>query len=144
MNSIASELAKEFPRDYPPDASVLILPLRESWYGKITTALWLLFGATGVVLLIACANVANLLLAQSTKKRREIALRSVLGASRSRIIRQLLTESTVLSLVGGVAGVLLASWGTTLLTRWTPDDIPRITGVRFDPVVLLFTLALAT
>jgi len=144
MNSIAWQLAREFPKDYPPDASVLILPLRESWYGKIATALWLLFGATGVVLLIACANVANLLLAQSTKKRREVALRSVLGASRSRIIRQLLTESTVLGLLGAVGGVLLASWGTALLTRWTPDDIPRMAGVRFDPTVLLFTLGIAT
>jgi putative ABC transport system permease protein len=144
MNSIASQLAKEFPKDYPPDANVLILPLRESWYGKITTALWLLFAATGVVLLIACANVANLLLAQSTKKRREVALRSVLGASRARIIRQLLTESTVLSVFGGIAGVLLALWGTTLLAKWTPDDIPRMTGLRFDPGVLLFTLGLTT
>ena len=144
MNSIASQLAREFPKDYPSDANVLILPLRESWYGKITTALWLLFGATGVVLLIACANVANLLLAQSAKKRREVALRSVLGASRTRIVRQLLTESAVLSLLGALGGVLLASWGTALLTRWTPDDMPRMDGVRFDPTVLLFTLGLAT
>jgi putative ABC transport system permease protein len=144
MNAIATQLAKEFPKDYPPDANVLILPLRESWYGKITTALWLLFGATGVVLLIACANIANLLLAQSTKKRREVALRSVLGASRLRIVRQLLTESTVLSLLGSAGGVLLALWGTALLLRWAPDEIPRITDIRLDPVVLLFGLGLAT
>lgn len=144
MNSIASQLAREFPKEYPADATVVILPLRESWYGKITTALWLLFGATAVVLLIACANVANLLLAQSAKKRREVALRSALGATRLQIMRQLLTESTLLSLLGGAGGVLLALWGTALLVKWTPADIPRMDGVHFDPAVLLFTLGLTT
>src|SRR5262249_33646991 len=123
MNGIAAQLSREFPKDYSSDAKVTILPLRESWYGRISTPLWLLFGATVLVLLIACANVANLLLAQSAKKRQEVALRSVLGATQARIVRQLLTESIVLSLLGGICGVLLASWGTTLLSRWPPDDI---------------------
>ncbi len=142
MNSIASQLAREFPKDYPPDAAVVVLPLRESWYGKITTALWLLFGATALVLLIACANVANLLLAQALKKRREVALRSALGASRFRIIRQLLTESIVLSLIAVTAGVFLAFWGTPLMLKWAPDEIPLLNGIHFDPGILLFTLGI--
>ena len=144
MNSIASQLAREFPKDYPSDAAVLALPLRESWYGKISTALWLLFAATALVLLIACANVANLVLAQALKKRREVALRSALGASRSRILRQLLTESILLSLIAAVGGVLLAFWGTPLLLHWAPAEIPVLNRVHFDPGVLLFTLAITT
>ena len=144
MNSIASQLAREFPKEYPPDATILILPLRESWYGQIKAALWLLLGATTFVLLIACANVANLLLAQATRKRREIAVRLALGASRLRIIRQLLTESILLSLLAGIGGVLLAQWGTLLLVQWTPADVPNLGGVRFDPVILLFTLGVTT
>jgi putative ABC transport system permease protein len=142
MNSIASQLAREFPKDYPPDAAVAVLPLRESWYGKITTALWLLFGATALVLLIACANVANLLLAQALKKRREVALRSALGASRFRIVRQLLTESIVLSLIAATAGVLLALWGTPLILKWAPDEIQLLNAIHFDPGILLFTLGI--
>jgi putative ABC transport system permease protein len=144
VNSVASQLANEFPKDYPPDATIMMLPLRESWYGKITTSLWLLLGATAMVLLIACVNVANLLLARAAHKRREIALRATLGASRLRIARQLLTESLLLSLLAGAGGVLLAQWGTEALVKWTPADIPRMHGVRFDPAILLFTLAVTT
>jgi putative ABC transport system permease protein len=144
MNSIASQLAREFPKDYPPDAAIVVLPLRESWSGKITTALWVLFGATALVLLIACANVANLLLAQAIKKRREVALRSALGASRFRIVRQLLTESIVLSLIAAAAGVLLAFWGTPLLLKWAPAEIPLLNGVHFDSGILFFTLGITT
>src|SRR5260221_12547262 len=97
MNSIASQLAREFPKEYPPDAAVTILPLRESWYGKIKTALWLLLGATAVVLLISCANIANLLLAQAAKKRREVAFRSALASSQFRICCQLLQQKFLLS-----------------------------------------------
>src|SRR5258708_14196474 len=111
MNSIASQLAREFPKEYPPDAAVTILPLRESWYGKIKTALWLLLGATAVVLLISCANIANLLLAPAAKKRREVAVRSARAASRFRIVCQLLTESVLLSLPEGAPGWILAQWG---------------------------------
>ena len=142
MNSIASQLAREFPKDYPPDAAVLVLPLRESWYGNITTALWLLFGATALVLLIACANVANLLLTQALKKRPEVALRSALGASRFRIVRQLLTESVLLSLIAATGGVFLALWGTPLLLKWAPAEIPVLKGVHFDLGILLFTLGI--
>lgn len=144
MNAISSQLAREFPKDYPPDATIVIVPLRESWYGKIKIALWLLFGATGLVLLIACANVANLLLAQAAKKRREVALRSVLGASRLRIVRQLLTESIILSLHAALGGVFLALWGTRLLLKWAPEGIPRLNGIHFDPTILFFALGITT
>jgi putative ABC transport system permease protein len=144
MNSIASQLAQEFPKEYPPDLMVTILPLRESWYGRIKTALWLLLGATALVLLIACANITNLLLALAAKKRREVALRVALGASRSRIVRQLLTESVLLSLLAGSGGALLAVWGTTLLARWAPAEIAGLNGVHLDPAILLFTMSVAT
>jgi len=144
MNSIASQLVREFPKEYPPDATVTILPLRESWYGKIKTALWLLLGATAFVLLIACANIANLLLAQAAKKKREVAVRSALGASRFRIVCQLLTESILLSLLAGAGGVLLAEWGTALLVRWAPAEIAGLNGLHLDPAILFFTAGVAT
>jgi putative ABC transport system permease protein len=143
MNSIATQLAREFPKDYPADAMVLLQPLREAWYGKVQVALWLLLGATGFVLLIACANVANLLLAQFTQKRREVAVRSALGATRARIVRQLLVESTLLGVVGGLAGVCLAVWGTALLTKWAPKGIPRVNDIRVDVGALLFALVVS-
>jgi predicted permease len=143
MNSIASQLAREFPKEYPPDATVTVLPLRESWYGQVKGALWLLLGATALVLLIACANIANLLMAQAAKKRREIAVRSALGASRPRIMCQLLTESLLLSLLAGVCGILLAAWGTALLVRWAPMEISGLNAVRLDPLILLITTGIA-
>jgi predicted permease len=144
MKSIATRLAREFPKDYPEDAIVLVQPLRETWYGKVQAALWLLLAATGFVLLIACANVANLLLARAAQKSREVAVRSALGATRSRIVRQLLTESILLSVLGGIAGAFLAVWGTALLTKWAPQQIPRLNDVRVDPGVLLFALLIST
>jgi len=144
MNSIAAQLAREFPKEYPPDAMVTILPLRESWYGSIKMALWLLLGATVFVLLIACANIANLLLAQAAKKRREVAVRAALGASRIRIACQLLTESVLLSLLASAGGVLLAVWGTTLLVRWAPAEVAGLNGLHLDPAILFFTVSVAT
>jgi predicted permease len=144
MNSIATRLAHEFPNEYAEDAQVWVQPLRETWYGNVQTALWLLLGATGVVLLIACANVANLLLARAAQKKREVAVRSALGATPSRIVRQLLTESILLSMAGGTAGVLLAVWGTALLVKWAPKEIPRLSDVRVDPGILLFALLVST
>jgi putative ABC transport system permease protein len=144
MNSIAKRLAREFPKEYAEDATVSVLPLREAWYGNVQTALWLLLGATGVVLLIACGNVANLLLARAVQKNCEVAVRSALGATRSRIVRQLLTESVLLSLVGGTAGVLLAVWGTELLVKWAPAEIPRLADIRVDPGILIFALLVST
>jgi len=143
MGAIATHLSREFPEDYPPDASVLVTPLRDRVVGRIRTALWLLLGAAGCVLVIGCVNTANLLLSRATSRRREVGLRITLGASRARIVRQLLTESMLLSLVGGAAGVLLAVWGTSLLTGWGPADIPRLKDTAVDTSVLLFAVGVS-
>ena len=143
MNSISLQLAREFPKEYPPDAQIFIETLRESWYGSEKRALWLLWGATVFVLLIACANVANLLLGQAVRKRREVAVRSALGASRLRIIRQLLTESVLTGLLGGVAGVSMAFWGMQLLIAWAPEQLPRTEAIRLDSSVLLVALSVS-
>jgi putative ABC transport system permease protein len=144
MNSIASQLAREFPKDYPSSSTVVVRPLQETWFGNVQSALWLLLSATSLVLLIACANMANLLLSKAIGKRRELALRAALGASRWRIVRQFLTESILLSLVGGTGGVILAIWGTSLLVSLAPAWIPRVTETHFDGGVLLFTFLVTT
>lgn len=143
MNSVAAQLAHEFPRDYAADSRVVVQPLQQTWVGNVQSALWLLLGATAFVLLIACANIANLFLTKAAGKRREVALRAALGASRMRIARQLLTESILISLCGGAGGILLAAWGTSLLVSLAPAAIPRLNDVHFDTPILLFTLAIS-
>jgi predicted permease len=141
INTIATQLAREFPKEYPPDASVVVQPLHESWYGRVKTSLWLLFGATGFVLLISCVNVANLLLARGITRQREIALRSALGAARWRILRQSLTESALLSILGGIAGILIAVWLSSVLRNLAPSGISRIADAHLDYSVFLIALA---
>ena len=141
LNTIMRGIVSEHPSGYGPKARVLLTPLQDHLTGPVRTALWVLLGAVGFVLLIACANVMNLLLARATGRSREIALRTALGAGRDRIIRQLLTENLALAVAGGALGVLLALWGTSILASLGPREIPRVREVTMDVPVLLFGLA---
>jgi putative ABC transport system permease protein len=142
LAGIASQLEQRYPNDNH-GFSVSVTPLLERLTGKISRSLWVIFAAVGLVLLIACVNVAGLLLARALNRRREIAVRAALGASRFRVFRQLLTESVLLALAGGGAGLLLASFGTRALIALTPEEIPRMQEASLDGRVLLFTLASA-
>ena len=142
MESVALGLEKQFP-DSNQGSRVRIRPLKEVSVQNVGTALWLMLGAVGIVLLIACANVANLLLARAAVRRRELAIRAALGADRWRVIRQLLTESVLLSLCGGIAGIVIAKWGVDLLLKLFPDSLPRSTEISLDVRVLIFTLVVS-
>ncbi|HYK19123.1 MAG TPA: ABC transporter permease [Pyrinomonadaceae bacterium] len=142
---IASQLEQQFP-DSNTGFNLRLIPLREQLVGASQTTIFILFGAVGLVLLIACANVANLLMVRAAARQREIALRTALGASRFRIARQMITESLLLAIIGGALGVLLATWGVRLLVTLSEDSIPRTANVRIDATVLAFTflISLAT
>jgi predicted permease len=142
LDAIAARLAKQFPEDND-GWTFRMMPLRDFLVGEVKTPLLVLLGAVGLVLLIACANIANLLLARATSRSREIAVRATLGAGRSRLIRQLLSETLVLSVIGGFAGVALAYYGVHVLTTLLPPDLTQIHSISIDYIVLGLALALS-
>ena len=142
MDTISERLASEFPAENK-GWTVRLVPMQKEIVGDVRTALLVLLGAVGLVLLIACANIANLLLTRATSRSKEIAVRTALGAGRSRIIRQLLSETAVLGLLGGVVGIALAYWGVRALSSLLPDNLPQLNAIRVDNFVLVFALALS-
>jgi len=138
LKTIAEDYQKQFP-DNNRDVDAIVTPMREDLVGDFSTQILIMFGAVGLVLLIACANVANLLLARSTSRQREIAVRSALGAGRGRLVRQLLTESVLLSLAGGLFGVAIAFAGVAILRAELPDTVPQPNPLAVDLAPLLFT-----
>ncbi len=142
FSAVTRNLAAAYPETDKGIGAALI-PFKQSMLGNVAPFLLVLFCAVGFVLLIACANIANLLLARSTGRAREFAVRAALGAGKSRLIRQLLTESVLLGILGGALGLLLASWGTRAALGALPSTLPRASEVGIDGHVLLFTAAIA-
>jgi predicted permease len=145
LTAMASELRTDFPNDYPPEAkwSIEIQPLQDSLVGNVRPQLFVLMAAVVLVVLIASVNIANLLLARASGRQREMALRMALGAGRFRMVRQMLTESLVLSLISGVAGVLAAKLTLSSIIHFVPASVPRLAEVSVDRTVLLFALLIS-
>ncbi|HEX4438667.1 MAG TPA: ABC transporter permease [Thermoanaerobaculia bacterium] len=142
LDGVMRQLEAQYPESHSAETAK-IRPLDDKMFEDVRAAAWTLLAAVGLVLLLACVNVAHLQLARGTARQKELAIRAALGAGRGRIVRQLLTESLCVSAVGGVLGLLLASWALGPIVRLAPDDIPRLAQTRIDPGVLLFTLALS-
>jgi putative ABC transport system permease protein len=142
VDAIARTLARQYPESNN-GWSLNLLDLRDVIVGGVRPVLLLLFGAVGLLLLIACANVANLLLARVGVRRKEIAVRTALGASRGRIVRQIMTETILLALAGGGLALVASVWGVSLLRAMAPADLPRVEEIHMNPAVLLFTAAIS-
>jgi putative ABC transport system permease protein len=141
LNSVMAGIVRAHPGDYARGAAIAVTPLREYLVGGVSTAMWILLGGVGFVLLIACANVASLVLSRAAGRSKEMAMRTALGAGRARIVRQLLAECLLLAAGGGVAGLLLAWGGTAALAAFAARQLPRADEIRMDAAVLWFTLA---
>jgi putative ABC transport system permease protein len=146
LDSFVGNLRGEFARDYPPEAgwTVRLMPARETLVGNVQTTLLLLLGAVGLVLLIGCVNIANLLLARSSARQREMAIRLAMGAGRRRLIRQLLIESLLLSFLGGAVALAIVAILKNVLLSLVPADTPRLNEVGVNPSVLLFVFVIST
>jgi putative ABC transport system permease protein len=142
MSAIAARLAETHPNENV-DQGVAVVTLVEQVLGDVRSPMFLLLGAVALVLLTACANVANMVLERGATRRREVAVRGALGADRRRLVRQLLTESLVLAVVAGIVGILLTLWWIDAVVTLIPDDVPRTAAIGLNPTVLLFTLLLS-
>ncbi|HZE70080.1 MAG TPA: ABC transporter permease [Pyrinomonadaceae bacterium] len=145
LDAFVANLRAEFPKEYPAELgwSVRLLTAREELVGNVQTTLFVLLGAVGLVLLIACVNIANLLLARSSTRRREMAIRLALGAGRGRLLAQLLTESLLLAFIGGIVALTVVSLAMNLLLRFLPSDLPRLNEVGVNVTVLGFVFLIS-
>jgi len=145
VDALVASLQKQFPDDYPQQArwKIRLLPLKEIMVGNVRQSLILLLGAVGVVLLIGCANIANLMLARASARGREMAIRQALGAGRARLTQQLLTESLLLSLIGGMAGLTILFSAKDFLVRLVPESLPRLSEISINWGVLLFAFGVS-